>query len=247
MQIAVVTPVYRTPKAWLDQCLTSVARQTVPCTHFVVSDGDDALDVEAFPDVQLIRLPKPHQDYGNTARAIGSVSAIARGFDAISYLDADNWLESDHLRQLTALQQRTGAAVCTCARKLVDMEGQLLGRCPEVDGENFVDTNCMFLTAAAIDVVSVWYRMPRKLVSVGDRVVWGAIKDRRISRAHLPIPTVNYRTNWGSHYLHFGKTPPAGAKQVIIQLTPSGQIASAAITMMEAISPLKTSGVSEAL
>src|SRR5207244_1055632 len=97
-------------------------------------------------DVQVLRLPQPHRDYGNTPRAIGSASAIAQEFDAIAYVDSDNWYEPDHLERMVELQLQTGAAVCSCARALHDLDGQMLGLCPEVDGETFVDTNCLFLT-----------------------------------------------------------------------------------------------------
>src|SRR5438094_10408213 len=119
MKIAVITPVYRTPRPWLLQCLASVRGQTMPCTHFVVSDGDPSLQDVNLPGTELIRLPSPHGDYGNAARAIGSVAAIARSFDGVAYLDADNWFEADHLEQMLRLHERTGAAVCTAARNLV--------------------------------------------------------------------------------------------------------------------------------
>jgi hypothetical protein len=40
MRIAVVTPHHRTPPAFLQQCLDSVAAQTTKCRHLVVCDGD---------------------------------------------------------------------------------------------------------------------------------------------------------------------------------------------------------------
>src|ERR1700730_14939645 len=134
------------------------------------------------------------------------------GFDAIAYLDADNWFAADHLQQMLALQQATGAAVCTAGRNLVDLEGRLLGRCREVDGDKFADTSTLFFTRAAYGLVAVWYRMPRALTPIGDRVMWKAAKDGNLVRAHRDEPTVNYRTNYLAHYRYFGKTPPAGAK-----------------------------------
>src|SRR4051794_24560005 len=91
MKIAVITPFHKTPTPWLEQCLVSVARQTVPCTHFLVCDGDEPHDITIPASVKVLRLPDAHRDFGNTPRAIGSVSAISQGFDAIAYLDSDNW------------------------------------------------------------------------------------------------------------------------------------------------------------
>jgi len=227
MKIAVVTPVYRTPRPWLEQCLASVRAQTVPCVHLLVNDGDGSLQGADFPAVEFFQVPGPHQDNGNAARAIGSVSAIARGFDAIAYLDADNWFSADHLEQMAALHQRTGAAVCTAARNLVNVDGELLGRCPEVDGVEFADTSSLFFTRPAFGLVQVWYHMPRTLTAICDRVMWKAVKDGAYARAHRAEPTVNFRTAYRAHLEYFGKTAPPDAKHVNVTMTKEGEYVSA--------------------
>ena len=65
--------------------------RTVPCTHIVVNDGGEPPEIADNARTQLIHLPTAHRDVGNAARAIGSVTAICQGFDALAYLDADNW------------------------------------------------------------------------------------------------------------------------------------------------------------
>jgi glycosyltransferase involved in cell wall biosynthesis len=214
MKVAVVTPFHQTPPEWLEQCLASVAQQTVPCTHFLVCDGDEPPPAAIASVVQILRLPQPHADFGGIPRAIGSVSAIGLGFDAIAYLDSDNWYEPEHVQLLCRAHGDTEAAVCTCMRTLYDLDGRHLGPCPEVNGSTFVDTNCLFLTKRAFSTVAVWYLMPRSMVEIGDRVVWKAIKDAKLKRAHVDRATVNYRTRHKSHYLHFGKEPPPEAKEI---------------------------------
>jgi tetratricopeptide (TPR) repeat protein len=214
MEVAVITPFHQTPRLWLNRCLASVACQTTACTHFLVCDGDDP-DPTGIPHgVQVLRLPQPHKDFGNAARAIGSVSAISQGFDAITYLDADNWYEPEHIQMLCAAHQRTGAVICSTGRKLFDLTGELLGICPEVDGETFVDTNCLFLTPRAFGLVAAWYLMPKSGVEVGDRIIWKAIKDSKLKRTHLLQASVNYRTRHRFHYRFFGKEPPPGTKDI---------------------------------
>lgn len=213
MSVAVITPFFDKPGAWLQQCLDSVARQTIPCVHFMVCDGDAPAGVEMGRSVEVLRLPRPHQDYGNAARAIGSVSAISQGFEAIAYLDADNWYEVDHLQTLLQAQQATKAAVCTCGRNLFDLEGKLLGPCPEVDGKQFVDTNCFLLTRPAFSLVSVWYMLPRAQAKAGDRVFWRAVLESKLGHTHVPDRTVAFRTIYEAHYRYFGKEPPPGAKR----------------------------------
>jgi glycosyltransferase involved in cell wall biosynthesis len=215
LRIAVITPCHNTPSAWLDQCRQSVLAQTLPCTHILVNDGGDPPQVEKSATTQIISLPRPHQDVGNAGRAIGSVSAICQGFDALAYLDADNWYEPTHLESLAALHRATGAAVCSSTRNLYAPDGRLLGRCPEVEGEQFVDTNCLFLTSAAFAAVSVWYMLPRSQVLAADRVVWQTIKGMQLQRAHTGMPTVAYRTNYRVHFDYFGVAAPAGAKVIV--------------------------------
>jgi glycosyltransferase involved in cell wall biosynthesis len=225
MRVAVITPFYQTPRPWLEQCLDSVARQTAPCTHFLVCDGDVLGDAELPLGVQVLRLPRPHGDAGNAARAVGSVSAIAQGFDALAYLDADNWYDPDHLRLLLGEQVRAGAAVCSSGRALHEPGGALLGVCPEVDGEAFADTSCLLLTRAAFGLVATWYLMPRARAAGGDRVVWQAVKDSGLPRVHLARPTVHYRTRYLAHYRHFGKEPPPGAKPDVVIPPPAPRAA----------------------
>lgn len=226
-RVAVVTPLYRPHVDWLRKCLLSVAEQTYPCDHFLVNDGDDSFDPSALAVASYSRIPGPHEDYGNAARAVGSVLAIAGGFDAIAFLDADNWYEPTHIQSLLALQQETGAGICTAGRNLVGMDGELLGRCPECDGERFVDTSSLIIFRDAFEVIPIWYRMPVAVSAIGDKVFWREVLKRNLSRAHSPSPSVNYRTNYRAHYFHFGRFPPPGAKHVFMNVSPSGEYISA--------------------
>ncbi len=211
MKIAVITPYFNTPLEWLYECHLSIRAQTYPCTHFIVADGQPYDVIDSW-GVQHIKLPVNSADYGDTPRAIGSVAAIGQGFDAIAYLDADNWYEPEHIFTLAELHKATGAAVVTSARNLHRLNGTLLGKCLEVDGERFVDTNCLLLTRAAFKIIPVWWMMAHKYHPIDDRVVWANIKNRNLSRAHSAKATVAYRTAFANHYRQFGEDPPAGTK-----------------------------------
>jgi len=220
MRIAVVTPSYRTPREWLEPCLQSVRSQTVPCTHFLVHDGPELEPASAHERQQVLRLPIAHGDNGNAARAIGSISAICQGFDAIAYLDADNWYEPDHIESLVALHERTGAAVCSSARTLYEPAGALLGRCPEVDGVRFVDTSCFLITAAAFALVPTWYLMPKAYTPMCDRVFFERVSELNLPHAHTGLATLAFRTTYRGHFEYFGKQPPPGAK--FLWMSPQG-------------------------
>jgi hypothetical protein len=212
MKVAVVTPFFNTPQEWLDQCIESVQNQTHPCTHFLVSDGNTAPIFPKPDNIQVIQLPKPHADVGNLARAVGSISAISQGFDAIAYLDSDNWYQPHHIESLVRLQQHTQAAVCTCNRTLHHLDGSLLGLCMENDGHDHVDTSCLFLTRPAFGLVAVWYLMEPQHGAVGDRIFWNNLKAWNLSHAHSHLPTVAFRTNYRIHYQSLGLEPPLTAK-----------------------------------
>ena len=55
MRVAVITPYYKEPEAWLARCLTSVREQSYPVTHFVVADGHP----QAWVDEAGVRHLKP--------------------------------------------------------------------------------------------------------------------------------------------------------------------------------------------
>jgi len=83
----------------------------------------------------------------------------------------------------------------------------------ESDGEEFSDTNCLCLFRAAFDVLPLWAAMPPGFSSFGDTVIWHAILERGLKRAHCPDATIHYRTQWAVHYQMVGRDPPPGAKQ----------------------------------
>ncbi|MFP6688355.1 MAG: glycosyltransferase [Alphaproteobacteria bacterium] len=167
MKVAVITPYFEAGEDWLKKCHESVLAQTHHCTQFFVADGAPQ-DVISDFDAQHIVLGANHGDYGNPPRAIGSVSAIGQGFDAIAWLDADNWYEPNHIESLVGLHRKQGAAICTSSRMIYGSNGAPLGLCPNVDGKKFFDTNCYLLTRAAYELISVWYEMEPRLHPVGD-------------------------------------------------------------------------------
>lgn len=212
MKIAVVTPYYKEPEAELRQCHESVLAQTVDCTHFMVADGFPQAALDGW-DVRHVKLPVAHGDAGDCARGVGAMAAIGEGFDAIAFLDADNWYEPQHLETMLSLYEETLADVCIARRKLHRVDGSLLYEDNSSDGEKFVDTNCYFITRPAFGVLSLWVTMPHDLWGVGDRVFFAALKRRGYSRALASEPTVAYRTRWSIHYTKVGETPPDGGKE----------------------------------
>lgn len=211
LRVAVVTPYYREPADVLRTCHESVRAQTHPCTHFLVADGHPQQDVARW-QAEHITLPKPHHDVGNTPRGLGALSAMNQGYDAVAFLDADNWFYPAHVESMVRLHRQTGAAVCTARRTIHRPDKSLLFTDTECDGVRHVDSSCFFVTQAAFGVLPVWVMMPPQLGPVGDRVFWRAIRARHFSCAHHPAPTVAYRSQYQVHYRQCGEAPPPGAK-----------------------------------
>ena len=211
IKVAVITPYFKTPLQWLRECHQSVKAQTHPCAHIIMADGSPYEEIDSW-DAQHIKLPVNLTDYGDTPRGVGSIVAVSQGFDAITYLDADNWYSPDHISSMVRLQRATGAAVVTSERNLHRLDGSLLGKCFEVDGEKFVDTNCLFLARPAFNVIPVWWMMRDKYHCIDDRIMWANIKGRKLRRAHSGNASVAYRTAFANHYRYFGEIPPAGSK-----------------------------------
>jgi len=210
-RVAVITPYFRTPIDWLRQCHESVLAQTHPCTHIMVADGESIDAVDGWK-VQHMRCSHGHADYGDTPRAIGSMSAIGQGFDAITYLDADNWYSPEHIEMLVALHKRTDAQVCFANRNLYRPDGSLLGPCPETDGDYFADTSSMFLTRDAFRFAQFWALMDSKLHAIGDRVMMHRFRNSKLKRAFNEKPTVAYRTTFPADYERTGEVAPREVK-----------------------------------
>ena len=186
MRIAVVTPYYQESTDILRRCHDSVVAQTHAVTHIMLADGHPNDTVDGW-DALHVRLPGS-QDTGDTPRAIGALLASSMSSDAISLLDADNWFEPEHIANLQALHQQTGAQVVTCARTLRREDGSVLGLCDESDGQGFNYTNCYLIHSSAFYIFSTWGFKRKDLSVYGDRIFWNNLLRAGVSRAHSHSP-----------------------------------------------------------
>jgi glycosyltransferase involved in cell wall biosynthesis len=212
LRVAVVTPYYRETPEILRHCHDSVRTQTYTCDHFLVADGFPQSEARNWTAQHLV-LARSHSDNGNTPRAIGSLSAMNQGYDAIAFLDADNWYYPNHIETMVNLQRESGAAVCTAARTIHRLDGSLMYvDHHDSDGDGHVDTSCMFFAKPAFRLLPVWAMMPRQLGPICDTIMWQAIGARGLKTAHSRNPTVAFRTQYQVHYQNIGEKPPTGAK-----------------------------------
>ena len=122
LRIAVVTPYYRESDDILNTCHSSVIRQNYPCTHILVADGHPKSQFREQPKTMHVILPQANADMGNTPRAIGGILADAYGFDAVAYLDADNWYDPAHIEALVGAHEANDQIpLVTCKRRFYDL------------------------------------------------------------------------------------------------------------------------------
>ncbi|BAL95037.1 glycosyltransferase family 2 protein [Rubrivivax gelatinosus] len=212
MHVAVVTPYYKESRAWVQRCLDSVRAQTRACEHIVVADGhpQDWIDTAG---VRHIRLDRAHGDYGNTPRSIGAQLALSEGYDAVAFLDADNWYEPDHLEACITAAEASGADYVAARRNWVREDGSRMPYESDEDRRGtHVDTNCFFLTFGAFHTLARWLMMPKPMAMLGDRFFLASLREDGLCGAKTSRPTVNYLCTWAHVFREIGEEPPASAK-----------------------------------
>jgi glycosyltransferase involved in cell wall biosynthesis len=102
VNITVITPTWQRHDILVNRCLPSVAAQTVPVEHIVVSDGPDPVlqELLASADVMYVEVDEHHTEgvnVGGWARNRGLEFASG---DLIAYLDDDNVFRPNHVELL---------------------------------------------------------------------------------------------------------------------------------------------------
>ena len=210
---AIITPYWNEDRALLERCIKSVRGQTVAADHLLVADGLPQAWIDREP-VRHFKLDRTHGDYGKTPRGIGALIAVAEGYDAIGFLDADNWFENDHVESCLDAARGDAEGYDQCdyvvARRLFRRPDESIMPLGEEPGH--VDTNCFFLLRGSFYCVANWATMPKELSVISDRVFRDVLKSRGLRFASVQKRTVNYHCMWQSLYDALKETPPEGAK-----------------------------------
>jgi len=212
MKVAVITPYYNEPTELLKRCHASVMAQTHgDITHIMVADGNPHPWCDKEAQVEHYILPKTHNDAGATPRALGAMSAFSRGFDAVAFLDADNWFELNHIQVMidTMTEDKADAVVAT--RTIYSLDGNAM-YVDEIEstGRTMVDTNCWFLHKKTAMLMAFWITDPENHL-ISDKIFFQAIMQSKVPVGRSLVPTVAYVTNWGWHYERAGLPIPHNA------------------------------------
>lgn len=179
---------------------TVTAPGNIAVQHVLIADGHPQARVDAWNATHLI-LPHSHGDNGNTPRHVGCVWARDQGYDAVAFLDADNWYDPEHLAGLLALHHNTGAPVVSARRRIWSLDGRLLlaeGEPPDGLGHN--DTSTLLVTRAAFPLLDLWQSMPKALTPICDTVFFYAALFRDYAHQYTPAVTVNFQSHYKDHY-----------------------------------------------
>jgi hypothetical protein len=177
----------------------------------LVADGHPKQIFETSNRVLHVSLPKGNGDYGNTPRALAGLLAGSYGFDAVAFLDGDNWYEPDHIEKMTAVFQQTRAPLVSCKRTFRHLDGSVL-HVTESAEDRFlhVDTNCWLVNRSAFSLFPA-FRVPKQCGIIGDRVFFKKAQLERFPITQTNLRTVNYRTKYPDHYQKAGVALPEGA------------------------------------
>lgn len=219
MKICIVTPYYKEDRLTLERNLKSVEWQEYPCTHMLISEGFPHDFIDELP-VRHVKLGIAHGDYGDTPRAIGAMLAASEGFDAVAFLDADNCFLPDHIANMVAEAQQSGADIVTSRRFLMKPDLQVLAVPDDLDeGQtSFCDSNCYFITRSVFPQISKLLLKPKELSVIGDRIFWLSLQASGYHIHRSQSKSVCYFTLWASHYRLAGENVPAEAKTLTVEL-----------------------------
>jgi glycosyltransferase involved in cell wall biosynthesis len=236
---AIITPYHKEARHFLLRAINSVKNQTVPTDHFLIADGfaQEWIDKE---DVRHIRLDREHGYGGNTPRGVGALIAIGEEYDGIGMLDADNWLDNDHVQTCIEAAESCDGGPLYCdyviAQWRLRRPDETIMPWPEEHGH--VDTCRFFFLKGAFSVIPHWAMMPPQLAPICDRVFYAMLRRQPFQFVRVKRPTVNYHCLWEVCYRVLGERPPEGAKPSNDTVTFDNYLASISARELEVVTRL---------
>ena len=210
---AVITPYLKEDTKIIERCHKSCLSQSYKASHFLIADGYPNEFINNW-DVNHIILSKSHNDYGNTPRGIGALSAINQGFNVIFFLDADNWYENNHIESILKMKsQMPFLDIIASYRNLVLPNGIYVEPDKEDSKKTHIDTSCMTFFESSFFLLPFWLTMTREISAICDRVMFKRFKDNNLKIGFTEQQTLNYTTNYKVHYRRAGIEPAKDSRE----------------------------------
>jgi len=215
-RVLVVSAYYKEDRSMLERCIGAVAAQTASAKGLAVID--QVMVADGFPQAWIdevglrhVRLDRAHGDYGNTPRGVGALLAVAEGYDALCFLDADNGLQPDHVEACLARAAEIGPDCdWLMAGRLYRRPDWSLMPIPTSDAD--IDTNCFFFLRGSFHLLHFFAQQPRELAVAGDQIFHALLTKAGLKSGRVPYPTVDYLSLWRDNYLMIGERPPPEAR-----------------------------------
>lgn len=125
--VSVIMPAYRCAN-FIEKAVDSALSQDVPLEILVINDcSPDDLDLvmEKYREYPQVRYLKNGENLG-VAETRNKGVRLARG-EYIAFLDADDCWEPEKLKKQLRLLEEKNAVICSTARELMSLDGQLSG------------------------------------------------------------------------------------------------------------------------
>ena len=208
-RVAVVTPYFQVPEDKLKRCCASVASQSFACDHILVADGEPQI-LHAEMQVIHMVLPENVGNSGATPRGLGGQYAFSQGYDAVAFLDADNWYEPDHIETAIKDLEDQNLDVVYTRRNIVFEDGDILQvDDPQDVGGVHVDTNCYIMSKRAAFLMGFWALYPKEFGAGEDRYMKKIIDALGLRSKLIENKSVWYESHWANHYRLANKAPVA--------------------------------------
>lgn len=127
MTISVIVPIYKV-EPYLDRCVRSIVDQTYKNLEIILVDDGSPDNCPSMCDAWAgkdSRIKVIHKENGGLSDARNAGLAIATG-DYIAFIDSDDWIAPDFIRELYDAMERTGAEIAECGTTYVDESDKVL-------------------------------------------------------------------------------------------------------------------------
>lgn len=196
------------------ESVKAMASEKYQVNHYLVSDGHPLAELDDM-DVKHLKLSQSHGDYGDTPRLMGAMLAIREGSKGLMFLDADNYVYTNHLLEAEKRYVNDETNIVLTKRHYLRPDGSIIPfKCQEDDNYSHVDTGCFVFFDEAIYDALEWAKIPRELSCFGDRYFWNLLRSKRDHYGATDTPTVGYTCMWEGVYQCVGESVPEGAKSI---------------------------------
>lgn len=201
--IAIVIPYYDETPRILSRCIESVQNQSVKVDTILVADGKPRDWIDASFDLRHIKLDIAHGDNGNTPRGIGGMLAAAENYDAICFLDADNWYEKNHIETCIEAIENSEIDIeelqyVVSGRKIVTPDGDLIDHKTQ---SGHVDTSEFMFLPGAYFIIPYWVTMPKEFGPICDRIMNLITIKEDLNYVKTGMKTVNFLMRYYGVYI----------------------------------------------